>query len=96
LQKWEYLIIRYSSHHSQWMADGGAPNLGREEELSAILNELGREGWEMVNANGINNISCVALKRLLPTPIRQVVVIDDGCSNEAPTKPRRGRPPKGK
>jgi hypothetical protein len=92
VQTWEYLILRFSIHHFQWMV--GESFLGREEDLSNIVNKLGSEGWEMVNANGTSNISCMAFKRPLPIEIKQAIIMGDGHSDESPAKPRRGRPPK--
>ena len=45
----------------------------KDEELEAILNEWGMEGWEVISARGIENTSKVTLlaKRPLTSSVRR-------------------------
>jgi hypothetical protein len=60
---WEYRVRTFGSFFSGM----------KDEELEAILNEWGMEGWEVVSARGIENTSKVTIlaKRPLTASVRR-------------------------
>lgn len=67
MQKFEYKVLDVSAVPGFWTG-GGKVNF---QELSTNLNELGRQGWEVINSTDINRHQgetksvMIILKRLL-------------------------------
>ncbi len=57
--KWEYLIIYVYSEtlgggQWQWVVNFGNRKYAHTSEIMQLMNELGRNGWELVSAMSIN------------------------------------------
>jgi hypothetical protein len=50
MRKFEYKVLAVPTNRS-WFGWGGKVNF---QELSEVLNELGRDGWEVINGTDIN------------------------------------------
>lgn len=63
MTQWEYRIKTF----------GAVLRGARDEELEAILNEWGAEGWEVINAHRVENTSKVTIlaKRPLSDRVRR-------------------------
>jgi hypothetical protein len=63
LLQWEYTIQTFGT---VWRSP-------KDEELQAVLNTLGEQGWEVFSLEQLENSNKVRLaaKRPLPTPVRR-------------------------
>jgi len=84
LTRWEYMILEATINYggSKFAFNGEVNNQFKNQELHAVLNQMGTVGWDLVNVQTLNaNNTIYIFKRPMraPTPSLQQAADKSGA-----------------